>query len=170
MEPPLAPVVVHARGADGDRERRGGLLDREPHGEDQDQDLALPPGKAREGSLERQALFGGRFRSRGSSLPGPFSEQEPPPRVLPPRFRGGAPDDAEEKRLEARSAGKLRPAVEDLQITRLQHVLRILPAPAATGQSPREAGSVKPLELCLGFLWRHRSALHDWVCREAPSI
>ena len=81
-----------------------------------------------------------------------------PSSALPPRCG----ESTEEKRLEARSAGKLRPAVEDLQITRLQHVLRILPAPAATGQSPREAGSVQPPGLDLPFGWRHRSALHVW--------
>jgi len=138
-------------------------------GEDQFQNLPLAAGKPAESRAQRQPLrrrdaLLGRLRFAA------VSEEHPHQRPPASLFGCGAADHAEEKRLEGRAPGKSRPAVEDLQVARLKHVLRLLSPPAAAGQGPGEAGRVKPFELALDVGGRHRSALRDWVAWRADFI
>ena len=54
---------------------------------------------------------------------------------------------------------KPRGPVENLEIARLKHVLRLLPVAPGAAQSPGEPGRMETFELGLDLFWAHGSVL-----------
>src|SRR4029077_6541637 len=131
--------------------------------------LPLPFGQRRERCHQptRRFRVGQRRRGVGPAV-SPRSEPGEWPEagegVASPLLRGRAPYDREEPRPEARAPLEAGAAVQDLQIARLERVLRGPAVAPAARERPSESRGVQSLELDLKGLGRggHRALGSVW--------
>src|SRR5205814_10395984 len=87
-----------------------------------------------------------------------------------PQLGRGVSHHGEEPGAEARAAGESRPPVQDLQVARLEGILRCRPVTRAARHRPAEGCWVQASELQLQSLGRHRAfgSVRNW-CLEGGS-